>query len=124
MVRNAGLIAGLATGLLFASILHLDGVRDLQLILFVGFSWAVAAWLMIRNRRIWKDAGSGWTFLLVWLTLGVALFGVHTELPIPENLNTDLGLLIVGAGWAAAGVGVEIGQDDENCQSSTAATAD
>ena len=124
MVSKARLIPGIITGLLFASILYLDGVRDLLLMIFVGSSWTVAVWLILRNRRTFKDAGSGWTLLLMWLTVGVAMLGVHTELPMAEGLSTDIGLLVMGAGWAVAGVGIEMAKASNDHRSSTTPTAD
>lgn len=100
-----GRVAGVVVGILFASALYLDGVRDLLLTIFVGASWAIAVWLTIRNRRTLKDAGDVWSVLLVVLTVGVAFFGntrrtADPREPENRSWNTGYGHRLGGCwGW-------------------------
>ncbi|MCO8246099.1 MULTISPECIES: hypothetical protein [unclassified Haladaptatus] len=126
--------AGVIIGLFPVSVLYLDGYWDLQLVAFIWATFAIAGWLAVRRRDVWRSRGSWWSALLVVVVLGGAQFGIHMDLPIPEDLTIALWYLVFGVGLASAAIGVEIGiekgddgvatDDDYTEQKSSSPTAD
>ncbi|MGA9401305.1 hypothetical protein [Haladaptatus sp.] len=109
-------IAGVIIGSLPVSVLYLDGYWDLQLAAVIWMVFAVAGWLAVRRRDVWGSRGNWWSArdnrwsaLLVVVVLGGGQFGVHMDLPIPEDLTVALWYLVFGVGLASAAIGVEIG---------------
>ena len=121
--RTAPVVGGLA-GLFVVGIFYADGFRDVQLMAVLGFVWFAAGWLVVRNRRTFRRMESRWNVLFVLLTVGVAWFGVHAEIPLPENYRTALMMLVLGVGWAGAGVGIEATRSAGSHASEAAAPAD
>lgn len=123
MVRILSLAVGIVVALIPTSVLYLDGFWDLQLMVVIGLTWAIAGWLMARNRRTMRKAQDRWQVLLVVLVFGVAMFGVHAELPISGNLWDALRLLILGGIWASAALGIEMAHSHEEQRQSQIATS-
>jgi len=67
---------------------------------------------MARQWDLWRGRGgssvNAWAALLVVPVLGSGLFGVPDGLSLTNNQDLALQLLVVGVGYAAAGIGVEI----------------
>lgn len=63
---------------------------------------------------IWRGRGGSivttWGALLVVPVLGSGLFGVHDVLSLTNDQTLALRLLVLGVGYAAAGIGVEMGR--------------
>ena len=123
MVRIVPLVVGIAAGLLSTSALYFDGFWDFQLMVMLGLTWTVAGWLMARNWRTMRKAQGRWQVLLVVLLFGVAMFGVHADLPISGNLWDALRLLILGGIWGSAALGIEIAHSHEEQRQSQIVTS-
>lgn len=127
-------LAGVIIGSFPVSVLYLDGYWDLQLVAFIWATFSIAGWLMVRRRDLWSARGNRWSALLVVVVLGSTQFGIHMDLPIPEDLTIAIWFLVLGLGYASAAIGVEIGiakgddgvATDENYteQESSSPTAD
>ncbi len=94
--RIAPLI-GSIIGVLPVSVLYFDGYWDLQLATIIWATFAIAGWLGVRRRDVWRSRGSWWSTrdnrwsaLLVVVILGGAQFGVHMDLPISDDLTVAL----------------------------------
>jgi predicted membrane channel-forming protein YqfA (hemolysin III family) len=102
-----GLIIGTIVTLMF----YIDGFWNPQLILITGSTWAVAGWFYVRNWNVWRQSGDLWYSVFIAVVAGSSFFGVHADLPIPEDLRIALGVLVLGVGTAALGIGAEIAID-------------
>ena len=122
MVRILSLAIGIVAGLIPTSIVYLDGFWDLQLMVVLGLTWAIAGWLMARNWGTMRKAQDRWQVLLVVLVFGVAMFGVHAELPISGDLWDVLRLLILGGIWGSAALGIEMAHSHEEQRQSRITT--
>lgn len=109
MVDRNALLVGLVTGLFPVTVLSVDGYWNPLLALFVWFSWTLVGWLIVG--RMDGVRGSQWSALHVLLVVGGAMFGVNMELPISESLTIALWFLVIGIGWAAMLIGVQIGRE-------------
>jgi hypothetical protein len=124
MRNKAASLIGATAGLLLVSLLYADGVRDPRLMFFTGFTWAIGVWLIARNRDVLKTAKRRWKVPLSTLTVAVIFLGIHTGLPMPEDLRTNLMLLVLGTSWATAGLGLEIGRSETPQSTNASTTAD
>ena len=124
MRKRAAPLIGITAGLLLVFVLYVDGVRDPRLMFFTGFTWAIGICLIVRNRDVLKTAKRRWKAPLSTLAVAVIFLGIHTGLPMPEDLRTNLMLLVLGTSWATAGLGFEIGRSGSSRSTNTPPTAD
>lgn len=116
---------GLIMGVFPTALLYIDGYWDPQLGIILGIVWAVAAWLYVRNWNIWRQSGNLWYSVFIAVVAGASFFGVHTDLPLSEDLRIALGMLVLGVGTAALGIGTEIAfRVTNNVQRDTITTSD
>jgi hypothetical protein len=99
---------GLVIGIFPTLLLYIDGFWNPQLGLILGITWAVAGWLYVRNWNVWRQSGDLWYCVFLAVVAGSSFFGVHAELPIAEDLRIALGMLVLGVGAAALGIGAEL----------------
>jgi len=108
---------GLTLGGLPVVMSILIGVRDPGVLGSLAITYALIGWLMARQWDIWRGRGSSivttWAALLVVPVLGSGLFGVHDGLSLTNGQAFALRLLVLGVGYAAAGIGVEMGRAAE-----------
>ena len=108
---------GLVLGGLPVVMFILIGFRDLGVLGSLAVTYALIGWLMARQWDIWRDRGGSivttWAALLVVPVLGSGLFGVHDGLSLTNDQAFALRLLVLGVGYAAAGIGVEMGRAAE-----------
>ncbi|ELZ30435.1 hypothetical protein C474_11501 [Halogeometricum pallidum JCM 14848] len=77
------------------------------------------------SRSNLRESRSRWSLLHVLLVAGGAQFGVQMNFPIPSSLTTAIWFLVLGVGWAALLVGVQMSRENASSGSDpTAVTTD
>ncbi|WP_048075183.1 hypothetical protein [Haloquadratum walsbyi] len=105
---------GLKLGGLPVVMFILIDFRDPGVLGSLAVTYALIGWLMTRQWDIWRGRGGSivttWAALLVVPVLGSGLFGVHDELYLTNDQAFALRRLVLGVGYAAAGIGVKMGR--------------
>ncbi|SFK66972.1 hypothetical protein SAMN04487950_0498 [Halogranum rubrum] len=102
MVDYKALSAGVIVGGVIAWIHSIDGSGNPQLLLSLGLIWALAGWLLARNRSALKDSGLFPQILLPLLVV-FPLYSIHPDLQLGGHRLT---LVQLAMGIAAAGIGL------------------
>ncbi len=114
MKNRLSLLVGPVIGLFPVSVLYFDGYWDPQLAAIIWAAFAIAGWLVVRRWDVWSTRGNRWSALLLVVVLGGTQFGIHMDLPIPEDLTIALWFLVLGIGYASAAIGVEMAATDDD----------
>ncbi|MDS0243002.1 MULTISPECIES: hypothetical protein [unclassified Haloferax] len=102
MADYKALSVGVIVGAVIAWVHSVDGSRNPRLLLSLGLIWALAGWLLTRNRSALKHS-SPLPQVLFSLLLAFPLYSIHSELQLGGN---RLALVQLAMGIAVAGVGL------------------
>ncbi|MFD1586685.1 hypothetical protein ACFR9U_06795 [Halorientalis brevis] len=106
---------GLLLGGFPVVLLWIVGFRDGQLLVLLALTWALGGWLTARQWEVWNGQGPEklWGILAGILPFAVGKYGVHGGLPLSNEQEYALQLLVFGVGLTAVGLGVEMGTSAE-----------
>ncbi|WP_089871610.1 hypothetical protein [Halogranum rubrum] len=121
MVDYKSLSAGVIVGGVIAWVHSIDGSWNPQLLLSLGLIWALAGWLLTRNRSALKDSDL-FPQILLPLLLVFPLYSIHPQLQLGGHRLT-LVQLAMGIAAVGIGLGAEMSKstDEERPQTGTPA---
>ena len=108
MPEKRALLTGIATGLIPTAIIYVDGYWNPVLGFFLSTSFGLMGWLYFRNRN--RLSKSRWIIVQVLLVIGCAQFGIPAGFDLTGKISTTMSFLVLGIGWSAMLIGVEIGR--------------
>lgn len=108
MTHFKALLAGVILGLCPVAILYTGGFWDPLLSVFIWAAFSTTGYLLVRRRDEVQNSNPWWSVLHVFLVVGGAFLGTHTDLPYPEDLAIALSFLILGVGWASMLIGIQM----------------
>ncbi|WP_162993852.1 hypothetical protein [Halalkalicoccus subterraneus] len=125
MRHTKALLAGSILGFCPVAILYTGGFWDPLLSVFIWASFSTIGYLLVRRKDEIQNSNPWWSVLHVFLVVGGAFLGAHTELPYPEDLAIALSFLILGVGWASMLIGIQMRHEmSETRTESSTLTAD
>lgn len=125
MAYSKALLAGGILGLCPVAVLYTGGFWDPLLSVFIWASFSIIGYLLVRRRDEVQNINPWWSVLHVFLAVGGAFLGAHTDLPYPEDLAIALTFLILGVGWASMLIGIQMRHEmTEAVAGSSTSTAD